>query len=184
MKKILFVVCFLGLITFLENCKKDTVYATATSTKTLIADINDSTWIADTINASINYSNNIKTFAFSGFYNNKEVTVSVAKTLTNTPGFALGTYTTQDSTHVFMSYLKYQKDTTGNYSYVSTGVVTPGSGTITITAIDSVKKQITGIFNLTTVKNNYDSSHNIISISVQEVTAGGFNSMPYTFTSN
>ena len=184
MKKISLVVCFFGVIMFLENCKKTTVFATATSTKTLIADINDSTWIADTINASINFINNQKTFAFTGFANNKEITVSVTKTLISSAGFPLGTYTTQDSTHVIMSYLKYQKDSTGNYSYISEGNVTPGSGVVIITAIDSVKRQITGTFNLTTVKNIRDSNNNIISVNVQEVTAGGFNSMPYTFTSN
>lgn len=183
MKKFSLIVCFLGLILFFENCKKDTVYATATSTKTLIADINDSTWIADTINASINFHANQKTFSFAGFSNNKEVTVSITKTLVNSAGFPLGTYTTQDSLHVLMSYLKYQKDSTGNYSYIPVGNVTPGSGTVTITAIDSVKKQITGTFNLTTVKNIKDSNNNY-SVYVQEVTAGGFNSMPYTFTSN
>ena len=169
---------------FFENCKKTEVFATATSTKTLIADINDSTWIADTINASINFAANRKTFAFTGYYNNKEITVSVTKTLVSSAGFPLGTYTTQDSTNVFMSLLRSQKDSTGNYSYVSAGNVTPGSGGVTITAIDSVKRQVTGTFYLTTVKNNYDNSGNIISVNVQEVTAGGFNSMPYTFTSN
>ncbi len=194
MKRIsLITTLFLGLL-LLENCKKDTITATATSSSILFASINDSLWNADTVKAAITYSSASKAKAFTctGIADNKEINmlVSLSNAL-NTAGFTIGSYnvnavtdTIKTITYSLMSYDVAVKNSVGVNVFIPTGTVFPGSGTVAITAIDSVKKLITGTFSLTSLKNNYDSNGNIISFHVDQVFEGAFNSMPYTFTSN
>jgi hypothetical protein len=187
MKKIyLFISLFLAIL-LLQNCTKDTVTATANSTNTFFAIINDTTWNADTVLASITYNSATKTkvFACSGTALNKQVVMSVSlNTTSNTAGFPLSTYNVNLTSDVFMSYNTKQKDQNGNYVFLPLGTVGPGSGTMTITAVDSVNKVITGTFSCSSVQNNYDNNGNIISVNRQSVGDGAFNKMHYTFTSN
>jgi hypothetical protein len=187
MKKFyLFVSLFLAILS-LQNCKKDTVTATANSTNTFFALINDTTWNADTVLASITYNSATKTkvFSCSGTALNKQVTMSVTlNNASNTPSFPLSTYNVGLTSNVAMSYNTKQKDQNGNYVFLPLGTVGPGSGQVIITGVDSVKKVITGTFFLNTVQNYYDNNGNIISVNRQAVTDGAFNQMKYTFTSN
>ena len=173
--------------TKLQKCKKDTVTATATSSTTLFATINDTLWNADTIKASITYNSTTKSkvFACTGIANNKEINISCTQTnATNTAGFPLSVFNADAAGNNTFSFFMAQKNPAGNYVFVQQGTVAAGSGNITVTAVDSVKKLITGIYAFTSIQNNYDNNGNIISVSVSQVTAGAFNSMPYTFTSN
>jgi hypothetical protein len=97
----------------------------------------------------------------------------------------LGTYTVDATPNLQLAFLTPQKNVDGNVAYTPNGIVKPGSGTVVVTAVDSVKNQITGTFSFTTIVNNYDPTGTIItSVTVATVTGGGFNKVPYTFTSN
>ena len=195
MKKIsLIALLFLSLL-FLENCKKDTIYATATSTSILFASINDTLWHPDTISAAINYNSATKSkvFTCTGISGNKEVNMLVnLPNALNTAGFTLGTYnvnaladTVKTITYTLMSYDVGAKNSAGTYLFTPSGTVYPGSGYVIISAIDSVKKLITGTFSLTSVKNNYNATGIVIvSFHDDQVSEGAFNNMPYTFASN
>ncbi|MDB4918988.1 DUF6252 family protein [Mucilaginibacter sp.] len=187
MKKISLIAILLSGILFLENCKKDTVVATSVSTSLMIANIKDSTWYSDTVSSSLTFNSaaKTKTFICEGTAFNKKVTISLTKsTPVNSSGFPLGTYTVDATPNLKLAFLTPQKNSQGNVVYTPNGIVAPGSGTVIVTAVDSVKNQITGTFNFTTLVNNYDNNGNVISVTVAVVSGGGFNSVPYTFTSN
>jgi hypothetical protein len=187
MKKIYLFVTFLLAVLLLQNCKKDTVIATATSANLFFAVINDTSWNADTVNASITYTSATKSkiFTCSGVGLNKEINMSVTlHNAPNTTGFPLETFNVGSTSDVQMSYFTEQKNSSGVDVLAPLGTVGPGSGTIIITAIDSVKKVITGTFSCGTIKNNYDSNGNIISVYRANITSGAFNNMPYKFVSN
>jgi len=186
MKKISLIAILLSGILFLENCKKDTVVATATATNLMIANIKDSTWFTDTVTSSLIYNAiaNTKTFTCEGTAFNRKLTISLTKSTTiNSSGFPLGTYIVDATPNVSLAFLTPQKNTQGNVVYTPNGIVAPGSGTVVVTAVDSVKNEITGTFDFTTVVNNYDGSGNVVSVSVARIAGGGFNKVPYTFSS-
>src|SRR6201996_8633721 len=182
MKKIYLIVTLFAAILFLENCRKDTVNATAVSTALLFADINDTTWNPTSINAAINYNqaNQTKTFSVSGIDANeasKQINFSVTlPSKANSAGFPIGNYNVDAAGTVLMSYLIPHGST-----LVAQGTVQPGSGYVDITAVDSVKKQITGTFGFTTLHQNLDGEGNIISTTINGITQGTFNKTSYTF---
>lgn len=187
MKKISLIAILLSGILFLENCKKDTVVATSTSTSLMIANIRDSTWYTDTVSSSVTFNSaaKTKTFTCEGTAFNKKITISLTKsTAINSSSFPLGTYTVDATPNLQLAFLTPQKNSAGNVVYTPNGVVAPGSGTVVVSAVDSVKNQITGTYSFTTLVNNYDTNGNIISVTVAAITGGGFNKVPYTFTSN
>jgi len=182
MKKLSLIALLLSAVLLLQNCKKDTISATATSSATMFAVINDTTWNAQTINTTITYNaaTKSKVINCTAAANNKELSMLVTQAnASNSAGFPLNTYNANASGTIAFSYLTKQ-----NNAYVPLGTVAAGSGTFVITAIDSVKKQMTGTFSFTALKNNYDNSGNIVSVTISEVADGAFNNMPYTFTSN
>lgn len=187
MKKIsLIAILLLGLL-FLENCKKDTVIASSTSTSLMIANIRDTSWYTDTVTASLVYNSAAKTKTFSceGIAASKKVTFSLTRpSSSNTSGFPLGTFTVDATSNLLMAFLTPQKDSNGDLVYTPNGVIQPGSGTVVVSKVDSVKNKMTGTFNFTTLVNNYDTDGNVVSITVVAVSGGGFNSVPYTFSSN
>jgi hypothetical protein len=187
MKKISLIVALLSAVLLLQNCKKDTVTATATSNLTLFAAINDSTWTANAVTAAITYNSATKTkiFTCTGVGLNKEINIAVTQnTAVNTSGFPLATFVVDNTSNVLLSYYTEQKNSSGAYVLAPLGTVGPGSGAIIISAIDSVKRQITGTFGFTSLKNTYDSQGNITSVTLTQISAGAFNNLPYTFISN
>jgi hypothetical protein len=181
MKKISLIATLLSVVLLLQNCKKDTVTASTTSTEPMIAFINDTTWIATNVQASITYNsaNNTKVFTCTGLANNQQINMLVTQhNAANTTGFALSSYNVNQTADVALSYNFLQ-----NGVLAPQGVVQPGSGTVVITGIDSVKKVITGTFTFSSIKNNYDNTGAIISVTVAQISNGGFNSVPYTFAS-
>jgi hypothetical protein len=185
MIKLKLLLIFLSALFLFESCRKDTFTETALTNAPLQADINGTTWVPkDTLSVSLTYvaATKTKTFAFNGTAVGFQVFVSATQqNATNTPGFPLTTYTV-DSTKNLSMILNANPTNTPN-GYAPTGVVKQGSGTITISAVDSVKKLISGTFSFTTVKDNYDSNGNLLSVTVAEVLAGQLNNLPYTFTS-
>ena len=187
MKKISLIAILLSGILFLENCKKDTVVATATATNLMIANIKDSTWFTDTVTSSLVYNSiaKTKTFTCEGTAFNRRITISLTgASSSNTSGFPLGTYIVDSTPKVTVAFSTPKRNGAGEIVYTPNGTVAPGSGKVIVTAVDSVKNQMTGTFNFTTLVNNYDSHGNVISVSVAVITGGGFNKVPYTFTSN
>jgi hypothetical protein len=183
MKKISLIATLLLSVLLLQKCTKDTVSASAQSNTLLFAVINDTTWNAATVNTSITYNSASKTKVLScqAIGGNKEVKFTVTQTFqpTNTPGFPLSTFNADVAGNNTFSYLL-----NGSGGYTPQGTVAPGSGTVIVTAIDSVKKVITGTFSFLAKHNNYDSNGNIVSITISGIQAGAFNNTPYTFTSN
>ncbi len=182
MKKISLIAILFSGVLFLENCKKDTVVATATSTSLMIANIRDSSWYTDTVTASLKYDavNKTKTFTCVGSANNKKISISlITASSSNTSGFPLGTYNVDATPNLQFALLTPQKAPSGNIEYLPVGTVYPGSGSIIISAVDSVKNQITGTFSFTTRINNPDNS-----VTITQVSIGGINKLPYTFSSN
>jgi len=182
MKKISLIAMLLLAVLLFQECTKDTVSETATSTEQLLAVINDSTWVGDTIKASVTYSaaTSSKLFTCQGIGDNKEINFSVLQAnVPSTPGFPLQTYNVNSTTNVAMSYFTSEKNSIGTYVFYQQGNVQAGSGTITITAVDSVKKLITGTFSFTTLRDNSDGT-----TTINGIQAGGFNDLPYTFISN
>ena len=187
MKKLSLIITLLLAVLLLQKCKKDTYTAYATSSNTMFAIINDTTWSGDTTQAAITYNAAAKTkvFTCTGIANNKEVKFSITlPNAGNTPGFPLNTLNadsvnaTSAGNNHFYYYIK------GTCAFVQQGTVGDGDGTIVFTAVDSVKKVMSGTFSLITRKINYDQNGNQISTTINEVADGAFNSMPYTFTSN
>src|SRR5882762_9141651 len=116
MKKISLIAILLSGILFLENCKKDTVVASSTSTSLMIANIRDTSWYTDTVTSSLVYnaSAKTKTFTCEGTANSKKVTISLTKsTSINSSGFPLGTYTVDATPNLQLAFLSAQKDTQG-----------------------------------------------------------------------
>jgi hypothetical protein len=183
MKKLSLIAPLLIVVLLLQKCKTDTITANATSSNTMFAVINDTTWSADTINAAIVYNaaTKSKVFTCSGIAKNKEVNISVTlNNSTNTTGFPLSTF---NADAAGLNTFSYATSPGNDLNFVQQGTVGAGSGTITVASIDSVKKQMTGTFSLVTKKTIYDNNGNIVSVTINEVAAGAFNSMPYTFTS-
>lgn len=186
MNKLKPIILLILSVIFLQNCKKDTVTATTDSTAPLQAVVNDVTWLPDTLSASINYdaTTKTKTFSCEGTFSQKRINVAIKlSNATNDAGFTLGTYTVDDTDNVVMTYSTQQKDGGGNYVFVQTGTVDPGSGTVKITAVDATKKTITGTFSMIVRTRIYDQDGNVISTDINTVSDGIFNSLPYTFSS-
>ncbi len=188
MKKIpllVFSACFAILF---QSCKKKSdTDSTTTSTALLTATINGSTWTPDTVSAFINYdpATKTKTFSCSGVISQKEVIFSVRQlNAPNGSGFPLQTFTADTAGNNKFSYLTQQKNSAGAYVFIPHGTVQPGSGSVTISAIDTVGKTITGSFNIISSQKNLDSNGNISSITIDNIAGGNFNLLPYKLASN
>jgi len=182
MKKLSLIITLLLAVILLQKCKKDTYTAYATTPNTMFAIINDSTWSGDTTQAAITYNSVAKTKVFTcmGTANNRQVRISITlPNASNTTGFPLNTFNADAAGNNLFAY--YANEGSG---FVERGTVAPGSGTIVFTAVDSVKKVVTGTFSFVTKKITYDSNGDVISTTINEIADGAFNSMPYTFSSN
>jgi hypothetical protein len=176
------VILILSVITavIIQSCNKDTVSATAYTTKPLQADIDYVTWAPDTVNTTITYdaASQTKTFSCTGTKSQKRVVFSVTlNTASNTPGFTLGIYPI-DGNAVKAQYYTQQLSN-GSYVFLPTGTSDSGSGAIEVTAIDSVQKTITGTFHFYSRTTNGDGS-----VTTNVISSGEFTSLPYVFTSN
>jgi len=179
---------FLLLSAFvIQSCKKNGETAVAYSTANFQANINGTTWAPDTISNTITYNSTAKTKVFNcmGTKDQKQVIMTITlNNASNGSGFSLGTFNVDSAGLVAIKYNTQQKNSEGNYVFLPHGTVTPGSGSIIITAIDSVKRQITGTFSFYSRTTNYDDAGNVISIDVDNIFGGEFNGLPYNFTNN
>ncbi|MDO3628126.1 DUF6252 family protein [Mucilaginibacter sp. BT774] len=182
----------LRLVTFLllaglfiiESCKKDTIYGSAYTTKPLQANINSTVWAPDTITNTITYNsaNSTKTLLLEGTKSQKQIIMTIKlNNASNTPGFTIGTYDI-DASSVLVDY-NTQVYSNGQYVFLPHGTVSAGSGTIIVSSVDSVKKQITGTFHFYSRSSSVDSTGNTV-ITIDNILGGEFTNLPYTFTSN
>ncbi|HVS90988.1 MAG TPA: DUF6252 family protein [Mucilaginibacter sp.] len=186
MNKLRLFVFLLAAGFLIQSCTKDTQSAVAFSNQPFQANINGTSWVPDTVSTTITYNpaDQSKTFYCSGQKNQKQVIFSVKlNNSTNTPGFATGTFNI-DSVNVFAQYNVQQLNGSGNLVFVPHGAVKPGSGSIVITSVDSVKKQISGTFSFYSRSTQYDNQGNVISTTVDNITAGQFENLPYQFYNN
>ena len=177
---------FIALTAFnVQSCNKDTITAYAYTTAPIQANIDGNTWAPDTVTLAITYNSasGTKTLSFIGQQNTRQVLFSVKIPGTNTTGFPLNPYGI-DQVGVTAQYNTQQKNSSGAYVFMQQGIVEPGAGSIIVTAIDSVKKQITGTFSFYSRSTVYDNQGNVVSINVDNITAGEFTNVPYIFTSN
>lgn len=168
---------------FIQSCNKDLVSSTAYTTAPFQANINGTVWAPDTTSVVVTYNSaaTTKTLVVSGTKQAKQVIFTITvPAATNTPGFPLGTYSI-DGTSVIA---QYNTQHSAGGAFTPHGTVEAGAGSLTITAVDSVKKQITGTFAFYSRTSNYDNSGNVISIDVDNITAGEFNAVPFIYTSN
>lgn len=169
----------------IQGCNKDTITATAYTTDAFQANIDGAVWAPDTLNTVITFDPTAltKTLTCVGTKAQKQIIFSV--TLPNaasTPGFPIGTYSI-DGNLVTAQY-NTQQLSNGNYVFLPAGTVEPGSGAVVITAVDSVKKTLTGTFHFYSRTTTYDNNGNVISTSVHNITAGEFTATPYVFSNN
>ena len=187
MKRIFLFATILSGLFLLQNCKKDVITATTFSNKTLFAAVNDTVWTANSVNASITFNSTSKTKVFScnGVGTDRAINLLITQNkAANTAGFPIGTFNVDSTSNVVLSYYTLQRNNSGVIALAPQGTVHPGSGAITISGIDSVKRQITGTFSFVSYKNFYDSQGNITAVNTAVITAGAFNNLPYTFVSN
>jgi hypothetical protein len=182
MKKLSLIVTLLLAVLLLQNCKKDSYSESAQSNTLLFAVINDTTWNAQTVTASITYNSasNTKVLNCQATGSDKQLVMKLTQTTgaVNSAGFPLTAFNADGVNNTF-AY-----ETMQNNTYTPLGTVSAGSGTFTVSAIDSVKKTMTGTFSFTAQKNNYDNNGNVTSVTVNQVLSGAFNNLPYTFNSN
>jgi len=189
MKPLLILTLFFWGAVLMQGCKKDSTddETTATETPILQAYIGGNVWTPDTLNTTLVYNaaTGSKLLTCTGTKSQKRIVFSIKQPgATNDSGFPAATYNVDDTTGVSMSYYTQQLTTAGVYDFLLYGTAQAGSGTITITSVDTANKTMTGTYSFTSSKVNYDAEGNYQSVTVATITLGQFNTMPYTFTSN
>ncbi len=186
MKKLLIPLLFIGYAMCTQSCKKTATDSTSTAA-ILQAQINGTVWTPDTVAATITYNSATKNRVFycSGNISQKQVTVNVNVSGASTSvAIPVSTYTVDTTSNVKLTYLTQQKNSSGAYVYTPVGTVDAGGGSVTISVIDTVGKTITGSFTFSTKQRTFDSSGNLTSLVVTNVTGGYFNAMPYKYIKN
>jgi hypothetical protein len=188
MNKLKLITYLLLCAAIIQGCKKDPETGYAYTTAPFQANIDGATWApkSDSVSTIITYNSATKTKVFNCIGTAQQKQVNMTITLSNTDNsnnFTIGKFNI-DSVTVTAQYNTQQKNSAGAYVFLPHGAVGPGSGSITVTAIDPVKKTITGTFSFYARTPIYDSSGNVLSISVDNITAGEFDAIPYTFSSN
>lgn len=186
MRKIQLLMLFVVSAIVFQGCKKDVVTsASTTSDQILAATINGTSWIPDTVSATITYNAaaKTKTFAVQGTADSKRVkwTITLSDaTVTSANTFPLATYKVDNTSRVQMGYYQINDDNV----YEQVGTVEPGSGSIIVTAIDPTKNLITGTYAFYSRRVNYNQDGSVASVTTQQIAGGSFTNLPYTFTSN
>ncbi|TWR26136.1 hypothetical protein FPZ42_10940 [Mucilaginibacter achroorhodeus] len=167
----------------LFSCKKSSTSETVTPTPVLQATIGGSTWTPDTVSATITYNATAKTktFHFTGTQAQKQIDISIQDVSpVNNQNFTGGSYLPDANGINTFNYSTQIKNSSGAYVFAPYGVIKPGDGNVTVTALDSAGKTISGTFYFNASKNNYDSNGNIISADLVGVSGGSFK-IPYQF---
>jgi len=185
MKKVSLSVLTILFALFFQSCKKSTTDDTTTTPAQLTAIINSTNWTPDTLNASITYDTATKTkvFSFTGTHSQKQIACTVTlNNATATNDFPTGANTVDNSGNPLMVYSTQQKNSSGNYVFVPVATAGSGNGTVTISSVNSAGGLISGTFDFSYKRADYDQNGNIVSVTNDVITGGTFTNMPYTFT--
>lgn len=185
MKKLSIIALLLSVAVLMQYCKKsdstDDTTTTTTSTVLYQAYINGAVWTPKTTSTVLTYNATAqtKTLVFTADSTADRIVLSLKLPSTKVDsGFKVQTYVADTTgAPVIKNDLQYFKKV--NNVYTTVGNVK--SGYVTISAIDSIKKTVTGTFALSQNKLNYDGGGKVVSITTTAITSGQFNSMPYTF---
>lgn len=173
------------IIALFQQCKKGTNNpAGTTPTTQLESIINGTTWLTDTVTAGITYTSATKTkvLTFTGTAKQNQISCTITlNNATSTNDFNLGTYSVNANNNPLMVYSIQKKDTNGNYVYTPVATAGQNEGQVTISSVTN--GQITGTFNFTTRKINYDDNGNVISVTNTVIASGLITNMKYTFES-
>ncbi len=185
MKKSTLIVVLVLSALLMQYCKKSDSDSATTSnyaTYTFSSYINDTLWVPKTYTAGVAYTaaTKTKTFTCTGVLGTQQVNLAInqpnASSVGN--GFPTGTFNIDPTNgKVVVTYAKAASSTSS--VFVPQGTVK--SGYIIVSAVDSVKMTMTGTFSFNTVAYTYDTGGNITSLTVNAVSGGAFNSLPYTF---
>jgi hypothetical protein len=183
MKKSTLIVVLVLSALLMQYCKKSDSDSATTSnytTYTFSSYINDTLWVPTAYNAQVAYTaaTKTKTFTCTGVLGTQQVNLAInqGKASSVGNGFPTGTFNIDTAGKVVVTYAKA---TSGSSTFVPQGTVK--SGYIIVSAVDSVKMTLTGTFSFNTVKYTYDTGGNITSLTVNAVSGGAFNSLPYTY---
>ncbi|WP_139112885.1 DUF6252 family protein [Mucilaginibacter sp. PPCGB 2223] len=183
MKKFTLAVVLVLSALLLQYCKKDSESATTTNTAlyTFSSYVNDTLWVPTAYNAQVAYTAAAKNrvFTVTGTLGTQQVNFAVTQPNASSVGngFPTGTFNIDATGKVVASYARAASST--STTFVPQGTVK--SGYVSISAVDSVKMTMTGTFTFNTVSYTYDTGGNITSLTVNSVTGGAFNNLPYTF---
>ncbi|GGH04358.1 DUF6252 family protein [Mucilaginibacter phyllosphaerae] len=184
MKKTALFLLFISAVFLSQSCKKDKTTTTTTVSPIFQASIGSVSWVPDTLAATLTYNTitKKKTFTVTGQKTQKMIQIIFTDpTSVDDEGITTGNYKVDGTPYLQFNYSTQVKDASGNYVFEPYGTVQPNSGTFNISSIDTDKKTITGSFNFTASKINYDSNGNIVSINLAAVTSGSMQILPYTF---
>jgi hypothetical protein len=192
MKTLVNLLMFMVPALMMQSCKKkdDSTDTATTSTPILQAYISGNVWTPDTLSAAVTYTaaTGVKEFSCTGTKSQKRVLFSVKQNAApNNSAFPIATYMVDGTltSPVAMSYYTQQLTSAGNYDFVLYGMAAQANaGSVIISAVDTIKKTITGTYSFTSSKQNYDADGNYVSITLATITSGQFNAMPYTFKRN
>ncbi|MBL4678480.1 MAG: hypothetical protein JKY70_20105 [Mucilaginibacter sp.] len=165
------------------SCKKSSSSDTDTTTSPVLqASIGGNTWTPDTVSASITYNASLKTktFYFKGTKDQKQIEASVQDyNPVDNQNFSGGSYVADNAGKNTFIYSTQIKNSDGAYVFEPFGTVQTGNGNVTITAIDSAAKTISGSFYFSATKPNYDANGNLISVDVAGISGGTFTKLPF-----
>lgn len=187
MKRIYLLLLSLIITALFQQCKKGTNNPTGiTPGNKLGAIIDGATWLTDSVTATLTYDAATKTkvLAFAGTGNQQQISCAITlKNATNTNDFPFGTYTVNLSLNPLMVYSVLQKDNNGNYVYTPAATAGQNTGKVALSSVNSTTKEITGKFNFSARKINYDENGNAVSVTTTVIADGHITSLPYTFVS-
>ena len=166
-----------------QSCKKsgsDDTTTTAATTLFFQDYVNGTLWTPTTNNTVLTYNATAKTKTLICTATNISnydklvfsIVIAAANAADNT--FTPQTYAVDGSAVTAMYYVL-----NANNIYTAVGKLTGGS--IVISTFDSTANTMTGTFNFSFIKNNYDTYGNVMSITSNGITAGQFNNLPFTF---
>lgn len=185
MKKFALFLFVIPAIILSQSCKKSSNDDAAAVTPPILqAYIGTPVWTPDTLSASITYNaaTNTRVLKISGVKAQKKIDIVFNDpTPGNANAITLGSYKVDATSNLQLIYSTQKKGADGSYIFEQFGTVQPNSGNLVIAGIDPARKILTGTFNFTSSKTNYDQNGNVISIDLAPVSNGTFQDLPYTF---
>jgi hypothetical protein len=174
-------VALLFVVALLQNCKKEAANTPAALPKQgMYALINDTAWTAQTVTASLGFNgfNTGKIFTCRGTMGNQMIQLTaIQNNVAAGSDFPVGPANVNlDSFGYFI--LPVHRDLIEQNPTLGT---TAGTSLV-ITAIDSVKRLISGTFTFPQADSVYDANGNVIAVQINQIANGVFKQVHYVYT--